>query len=112
MRKLEKGEELVALSGADPLNLVGILTPDARVPALAGNRVLLREGIAIAAIEGGKLRRLAQSELSDDTLHALARRFHWRSLDPHLRSATPQELSSLERTRDRVMNLPWSQSRR
>jgi ATP-dependent Lhr-like helicase len=112
VRKLEKGEELVALSGADPLNLVGILTPDARVPALAGNRVLLRDGIAIAAVEGGKLRRLAQSELSDDTLHALARRFHWRSLDPHLRSATPQELSSLERTRDRVMNLPWSQSRR
>ena len=112
VRKLEKGEELVALSGADPLNLVGILTPDARVPALAANRVLLRDGIAIAAVEGGKLRRLAESELSDDTLHALARRFHWRSLDPHLRSAAPRELSTLERTRDRVMNLPWSQSRR
>jgi ATP-dependent Lhr-like helicase len=112
LRKLEKGEELVALSGADPLNLVGILTPDARVPALAGNRVLLRDGIAIAAVEGGKLRRLAESELSDDTLHALARRFHWRSLDPYLRSVTPQQLGALERTRDRLMNLPWSQSRR
>src|SRR5207244_3730527 len=88
VRKLEKGEELVALSGADPLNLVGILTPDARVPALAANRVLLRDGIAIAAVEGGKLRRLAESELSDDSLHALARRFHWRALDPYLRSAT------------------------
>ncbi|TMI10610.1 MAG: DEAD/DEAH box helicase [Betaproteobacteria bacterium] len=112
VRKLEKGEELVALSGADPLNLVGILTPDARVPALAANRVLLRDGIALGAVEGGKLRRLAESELSDDSLHALARRFHWRPLDPHLRSATPQDLSSLERTRDRVMNLPWSQTRR
>src|SRR5712664_2681893 len=112
VRKLEKGEELVALSGADPLNLVGILTPDGRVPALAGNRVLLRDGIAIAAVEGGKLRRLAESELSDETLHALARRFHWRALDPHLRSAAPQKLSTLERTRDRVMNLPWSQTRR
>jgi len=112
VRKLEKGEELVALSGADPLNLVGILTPDARVPALAGNRVLLRDGVAIAAVEGGKLRRLGESELSDETLHALARRFHWRPLDPHLRSATAQKLSTLERTRDRVMNLPWSQTRR
>ncbi|HSU63209.1 MAG TPA: DEAD/DEAH box helicase [Burkholderiales bacterium] len=111
VRKLEKGEELVALSGADPLNLVGILTADARVPALAGNRVLLRDGIAIAAVEGGKLRRLAESELSDDTLHALARRFHWRALDPHLRSATPRP-GALERTRDRVMSLPWSQTRR
>jgi len=34
VRRLEKGDELVALSGADPLNLVGILTPEARVPAL------------------------------------------------------------------------------
>ncbi len=112
VRKLEKGEELVALSGADPLNLVGILTPDGRVPALAGNRVLLRDGVAIAAVEGGKLRRLAESELSDETLHALARRFHWRALDPHLRSASPQRPGALERTRDRVMNLPWSQTRR
>jgi ATP-dependent Lhr-like helicase len=112
VRKLEKGDELVALSGADPLNLVGILTPGARVPALAGNRVLLRDGVAIAAVEGGKLRRLAESELSDDTLHALARRFHWRSLDPYLRSATPPRPGALERTRDRLMNLPWSQARR
>src|SRR2546422_768727 len=112
VRKLEKGEELVALSGADPLNLVGILTPDARVPALAANRVLLRDGIAIAAVEGGKLRRLAESELSDDSLHALARRFHWRALDPYLRSATLPRPGSLERTRDRVMSLPWSQNRR
>ena len=74
--------------------------------------MLLRDGIALGAVEGGKLRRLAESELSDDSLHALARRFHWRPLDPHLRSATPQDLSSLERTRDRVMNLPWSQTRR
>jgi len=72
----------------------------------------LRDGIAIAAVEGGKLRRLAESELSDDTLHALARRFHWRALDPHLRSATPPRPGALERTRDRVMNLPWSQTRR
>jgi len=93
------------------LNLIGVLTADARVPALAGNRVLLRDGIAIAAVEGGKLRRLAESELSDDTLHALARRFHWRALDPHLRSATPRP-GALERTRDRVMSLPWSQTRR
>src|SRR5438132_529469 len=112
VRKLEKGEELVALSGADPLNLVGILTSDARVPALATNRVLLRDGIAIAAVEGGKLRRLAESELSDDSLHALARRFHWRPLDPHLRPASPPRPGTLERIRDRVMSLPWSQTRR
>jgi hypothetical protein len=32
IRKMEKIDELVVLSAADPLNLVGILTPEARVP--------------------------------------------------------------------------------
>ncbi len=40
--------ELVAVSGADPLNLFGILTPGPRVPALTGNRVLYRDGIPLA----------------------------------------------------------------
>src|SRR5262245_20569611 len=31
---------LLSLSGADPLNLVGILTPGPRLPALTGNRLL------------------------------------------------------------------------
>jgi ATP-dependent Lhr-like helicase len=41
--------ELVAVSGADPLNLVGQIVPGEPVPALAGNRVLYRDGIAVAA---------------------------------------------------------------
>ena len=38
----------VSVSGADPLNLVGILTPGPRLPALAGNRLLYRGGIPTA----------------------------------------------------------------
>jgi len=45
---------LVSLSAADPLNLVGILTPGARVPALAGNRILLRDGVPVATYAGGQ----------------------------------------------------------
>jgi ATP-dependent Lhr-like helicase len=71
VRKLEKNGEFVALCGADPLNLVGILTPDARVAAIAPNRVLFRDGLAIAALEGGELRRLAASEFDDDILKTL-----------------------------------------
>ncbi|MDF3010851.1 MAG: putative ATP-dependent helicase, partial [Burkholderiales bacterium] len=41
VRKLDKPGELVLLSAADPLNLVGILTPEARVAAVYRNRVLL-----------------------------------------------------------------------
>jgi ATP-dependent Lhr-like helicase len=71
LRKQEKAGELVALSAADPLNLVGIVTPEARVAAIAANRVLFRDGLAIAALEGGEVRRLAVSEYDDATLKSL-----------------------------------------
>src|SRR5436309_3240597 len=71
VRKLDKSGELVALSGADPLNLVGIVTPEARVAAITPNRVLYRDGLALAALEGGELRRLATAEFDDDTLKTL-----------------------------------------
>jgi ATP-dependent Lhr-like helicase len=44
--------ELVAVSGADPLNLVGILTPGDTVPAVAANRILYRDGVPVAVKEG------------------------------------------------------------
>jgi ATP-dependent Lhr-like helicase len=56
MRRRERGGALVGLSGADPLNLVGILTPGARLPALTGNRVLYRDGVPIALLVAGEVR--------------------------------------------------------
>ena len=44
--------ELVAVSGADPLNLIGILTPGDAVPAVATNRILYRDGVPVAVKEG------------------------------------------------------------
>ncbi len=46
---------LVAFSAADPLNLVGVLTADSRISALAGNRVALRDGVPVAAQTGGEV---------------------------------------------------------
>lgn len=43
----------VSLSGADPLNLLGILTPGARLPALTSNRLLYRDGVPLAVLAGG-----------------------------------------------------------
>ena len=45
---------LIRVSGVDPLNLAGTLLPGHKVPALAGNRVLYRDGIAVAAVIAGK----------------------------------------------------------
>ena len=49
--------ELVCLSGSDPLNLVGTVLVGDKVPALAGSRVLYRDGVPIAALIGGKVAR-------------------------------------------------------
>ncbi|MBI3547951.1 MAG: DEAD/DEAH box helicase [Elusimicrobia bacterium] len=44
----------LVISAADPLNLAGILTPGARIPATRGNRLLLRGGRLIAYHQGGE----------------------------------------------------------
>ena len=48
----------VSLSGADPLNLVGILTPGPKLAALTGNRLLYRDGMPIALLAGGEVQFL------------------------------------------------------
>jgi ATP-dependent Lhr-like helicase len=98
VRKMEKADELNVLGAVDPLNLVGILTPEDRVPALYRNRVLYRDGLPIAALEGGQLRRLAESDMSDEKLRTLlARRTLRQPLRPHLRLPTAREVALLAR---------------
>jgi ATP-dependent Lhr-like helicase len=46
-RHLEPTGETVTLSAADPLNLVGIIVPGERVPAISGKTITLRDGAAI-----------------------------------------------------------------
>ena len=48
LRKLDAAQGTVTLSAADPLNLVGILVPGERVPAISGNSVTYRDGAAVA----------------------------------------------------------------
>jgi ATP-dependent helicase Lhr and Lhr-like helicase len=58
IRKTKAPGELVILSAADPLNLVGILTPGARIASVWKNRILLRDGIPVAGLEAGKILNL------------------------------------------------------
>jgi ATP-dependent Lhr-like helicase len=50
----------VSISGADPLNLVGILTPGQKLAALTGNRLLYRDGLPIAVLAGGQVQFLQE----------------------------------------------------
>ena len=43
--------EAITLSAADPLNLVGILVPGERVPAISGRTVAFRDGVALQQAE-------------------------------------------------------------
>ena len=43
----------VCVGGTDPLNLAGTLLVGERVPAVAGNRILFRDGIVVATLVAG-----------------------------------------------------------
>jgi ATP-dependent Lhr-like helicase len=47
MRKTEPAGETITISAADPLNLVGIVLPGERVPAISGRTVTFRDGVAV-----------------------------------------------------------------
>jgi ATP-dependent Lhr-like helicase len=75
----------VSLSGADPLNLIGILTPGARLPALTGNRVIYRDGVPAAILAGGKVQFLVEMEAATQ----------WDARNRLLRSAAPAMMADL-----------------
>ena len=65
---ISRKPDLLLLSAADPLNLIGIITDHDRVPSLAHNRIVLFDGKPVAAIQNGKLRILGdlpQAQLRD-----------------------------------------------
>jgi ATP-dependent Lhr-like helicase len=66
-RKQGERGHLVALSAADPLNLIGLIVPGDPVPAFAGNRILYRDGIPVAVKEGeGRAVRLLVEAASEE----------------------------------------------
>ena len=85
MRRRPRDGEWVSLSAADPLNLLGILTPGPRLPALSGNRVLYRDGLPLATLAGSEVRFL-------DALDAAAQ---WEARNALLRRHVPAALADI-----------------
>jgi len=73
------------VSGADPLNLAGILLPGPKVPGLYSNRVAFRDGLAIAALVGGEV----------DHFVKLESEVAWEVRNFLLRTAAPAGLAAL-----------------
>jgi ATP-dependent Lhr-like helicase len=86
LRAVRRGEwtgALIAISAADPLNLTGVITPGERVPSLAANRVLYRDGAPVLALVAGETRPLAP--LDADRIEELSSLLVRRPLSPALR---------------------------
>ncbi|WP_312169306.1 DEAD/DEAH box helicase [Stutzerimonas kunmingensis] len=64
VRKRPLAGEMLAVSAVDPFNQLGTLLPGARVPALAANRILFRDGLPVAVLAAGKPQWLV--ELDED----------------------------------------------
>jgi ATP-dependent Lhr-like helicase len=82
IRRAPASETMISVSAADPLNLVGIITPGGRITAHTSNRVLYRDGAAVAVLEAGETRFLVE----------LSRAAEWKAKAALLRKATPPVL--------------------
>ncbi len=82
IRRAPALETMISVSAADPLNLVGVITPGGRITAHASNRVLYRDGVAVAVLEAGETRFLVE----------LSRAAEWKAKAALLRKATPPVL--------------------
>ncbi len=73
-----------SVSAADPVNLVGIAIPGDRVPALAPNRILFRNGLPIATYVSGEVRFLVELPPAEQ----------WEARNTLLRRRIPPQLKA------------------
>jgi ATP-dependent Lhr-like helicase len=85
MRRRPSSDAWISLSGADPLNLVGILTPGPKLAALTGNRLLYRSGLPVALLAGGEVQILETLDPASE----------WQARKALLRGAIPAPLVDL-----------------
>jgi ATP-dependent Lhr-like helicase len=66
MRNLPASGDVVTISAADPLNLVGIIVPGERVPAISGRYVSFRDGVAFEADERTQAQTWNAATITDE----------------------------------------------
>ena len=84
IRKAPRTGQLISISAADPLNLLGSVLPGERIPALASNRIVFEDGKPLAVLESGKVRALA--EYPADRSVVIERALARRAISPALRA--------------------------
>ncbi|HKP38951.1 MAG TPA: DEAD/DEAH box helicase [Pyrinomonadaceae bacterium] len=82
IRRTPPEESMVSLSAADPLNLIGIVTPGGRLATSASNRVLFRDGVPIALLEAKEIRFLVELDAAEQ----------WKARNALLRRRVPPKV--------------------
>ena len=67
LRNLPVSNELVTISAADPLNLVGILVPGERISAIGPRSVSFRAGVYVPGAEAPAPLPSAENSVADDS---------------------------------------------
>ena len=67
-RKREHDGAFIAISGADPLNLVGGVLPGAKVPSVAGSRIVYRDGLPVATLVAAEVTLLQTLTPEDERM--------------------------------------------
>ena len=62
LRNARTDGRLLTVSACDPLNLAGVLTPGPRVASVPANKIVLRDGVPVAALEGGEVRLIGDTD--------------------------------------------------
>jgi ATP-dependent Lhr-like helicase len=70
VRRSARDGRLITISAADTLNLTGVLTAGDRIRAVTRTRIVYRDGVALAALEGDYLRPL--SDIDADAAGSVA----------------------------------------
>ena len=98
IRRTAAEGSLISVSAADPLNLLGIVTPGGRLSPAASNRVLYRDGVPIAILEARELRFLVEMTAADQ----------WQAKSALLRRHVPPKVRAYLNQTGRTVSPPQS----
>jgi ATP-dependent Lhr-like helicase len=82
IRRTPPEDLMISLSAADPLNLIGVITPGARLTTSSSNRVLYRDGVPIAVLEAKEIRFLVPLDAAEQ----------WKARNALLRRRVPPKV--------------------
>ncbi len=101
LRRAATDGSMISVSAADPLNLVGVITPGLRLANVSSNRVLYRDGVPIAVLEAKEIRFLTEMSAADQ----------WQARNALLRRHVPPKVRAYLSQPGRTVSPPQAISR-